>query len=297
MLLLAIKVSSLGLRGGRHRHTAIKVLAASASSVSVYDGGLFSSLSASNDIIMKVGHDESREEGLMLRRSEGILELAYGAASALSKKEKPFHIDFSSPQARRRQKECKKELVVKAMGKPDLVVDMTAGLGRDASLCAASGLQVLLVERNWVLYQLLQDGIQRLSIENPDLASRMAAVNLDAGFTPLEEQAAAFLNLEEGPLSAASINVYLDPMYPPSKIGRKSAVKKDTQVLHRIVGAATDGEEDAANELRLFERAMQIATDKVVVKRPLNSAPLVEEPEATSAVVGSTHRFDVYLSN
>ena len=84
MLFLAIKSSSLGLRGGRHRTKAIKVLAASASSVSVYDGDLFSSLPASDDIIMKVGQDESREEGLILRRSKGILELAHGAASALS---------------------------------------------------------------------------------------------------------------------------------------------------------------------------------------------------------------------
>ena len=101
------------------------------------------------------------------------------------------------------------------MGKPDLVVDMTAGLGRDASLCAASGLQVVLVERNWVLYQLLQDSIRRLSVDNPDLASRMTIVNADASSTDLQNTWAA---LE---LHNASINVYLDPMYPQAKWAAK----------------------------------------------------------------------------
>ena len=288
-MLVTFLSKTWGLRIGLNR--TLRKASCLSASVSLYDGDLLTQLGtfpSSGEVLVKVGEDESIEAGLVLRRSEGILELAWGAGSINNKREKPFCIDFSSPQAQRRQRDYNKELVVKAMGKPDLVVDMTAGLGRDASLCAASGLQVVLMERNWVLFQLLKDALERLSVKNPDLASRMTVVNVDASSADLEKCSAAFNNA-----GSTSINVYLDPMYPPSKIGRKSAVKKDTQMLHRIVGASTGAEGDAANDKRLLERALHVATDRVVVKRPLHAASLLGRAPSGS-VVGSTHRFEVY---
>ena len=289
-------------------------------SVGCYDNELLSSLAPlKGGIISKVGAEFSLESGLVIQRSkDDALEVAWGPANKLAKMERPFRIDFTSPQAQRRQRECNRELVVKAIGKPDLVVDFTAGLGRDASLFAAAGLKVVCVERNWVIYQLLQDALRRLSLEgDEDMARRMVAMNVDSGTTDLERfrsVAASMINerakrdAEEKDYRAppftfkrgVAISVYLDPMYPLGKVGRKSAVKKEARMLHRIVGVSTrnsaeeEKEKEKENDHNLFARAMELATDKVVVKRPINSAPLLEGRVPSSAIMGSTHRFEVY---
>ena len=71
-------------------------------------------------------------------------------------------------------------------------------------------------------------------------------------------------------------------------------MKKDTKMLHRLVGAAEGGKQDADNEAKLFEKALQTATDRVVVKRPLRAASFVSSRKPSSSVIGSTHRFEVY---
>ena len=65
-------------------------------------------------------------------------------------------------------------------------------------------------------------------------------------------------------------------------------------MLHRLVGAAAGGRLDAENDAKLFEKALQIATNRVVVKRPLNAASLVGSRKPSTSVIGSTHRFEVY---
>jgi hypothetical protein len=71
----------------------------------------------------------NEDEGLVLRRcrKDGALEVAWGGASKV--KESPFRIDFTSVTHQRRMKECRSELVVKAVGykQTQLLLDFTAG--------------------------------------------------------------------------------------------------------------------------------------------------------------------------
>ena len=266
--------------------------------VSVADGDLMEALNRIAPVPETEGMtslEGDEEKGLILQRSEdgtGALELAWGRDANV--KESPFRIDFAAKNMQRRFKDCRSELVVKAVGKPDVVFDFTAGLGRDASLCAAAGTPVILFERNWVLFQLLRDAVTRLSETSPELAGRMSVFHLDSGTSSVEEMEGVMLQH----LGAADSrrSVYLDPMYPPDKIGRKSAVKKETQMLHRIIGQSLGGQQEEQNESAMLTRALKLATDRVIVKRPLKSDSLsADEVDSPSAsVTGSTHRFDIY---
>lgn len=104
--------------------------------------------------------------------------------------------------------------------------------------------------------------------------------------------------------------VYLDPMFPQRK--KKSAlVKKGMQMLQALLkedesvgrGTPHDGssraeggrdETRAEEERRLFEVAMHLATRKVVVKRPVHGASIVQHMAPSHAVVSKNGRFDVY---
>ena len=285
----------------RHR---MKALWMSTSKVSIVDEELLVSLNriSPSPSTIKSLIDGSTlnnlEEGLVLQRSKETraLELAWGKDARCAGKEAPFSIDFNSKDMQRRLKHHYSELVVKAIGKPGVILDFTAGLGRDASLCAAAGTPVILFERNWVIFQLLKDALIRLSESNRDLAQRMSVFHLDSGTRPLEEMESRIL--EWGIPNQSSRSVYIDPMYPPDKVGRKSAVKKQAQILHRVVGQSTGKGEDTLNESAMLMRALEIATDRVVVKRPIKSSSITLEgcksSKPSTSVIGSTHRFDIY---
>jgi hypothetical protein len=71
-------------------------------------------------------------------------------------------------------------------------------------------------------------------------------------------------------------------------------VKKKTQILHRLIGHEEG--EDYVNNKQLFLNAMNIATSRIVVKRPLKAKALLDiAPHAV--VEGSTQRFDIYFKN
>ena len=210
-------------------------------------------------------------------------------------KELPFYIDFSSERIQRRCKQAASELVVRAVrsGLPPgaLVYDFTAGLGRDSLLLAAAGLRVVMFERSSVLNLLLQDALERLHRTDPQLHSRLSLIHGDAAWC--------------FPPGDAPDAVYLDPMYPSDEVGRRSNVKKETQMLHRILD--DEGNDDGNNRL-LFEKALVLAQQKVVVKRPIHCDPLLQSPPHTAIrgescrsthplmSIGSTHRFDCYFT-
>ena len=198
-------------------------------------------------------------------------------------------------------------------------------------------------ERNWVVYQLLQDALRRLGDvkgdDNDDIAALAGRIRLhyaDVVAAPEEEirsvvaVMAATMATDSNNDNDLSVSVYLDPMYPAKAIGRRSAVKKSTQMLHRLVGPSSssssslteDGKdryEDADEEdgeQALLLRAVALATNRVVVKRPLRSASIGAKnvakssssssggggsmmvcPSADRKVLGSTHRFDIYVPN
>ncbi len=163
------------------------------------------------------------------------------------------------------------------------VVDLTAGLGRDAFVLASLGATVTLVERNPVVAALLDDGMQRArrhasaagvaDAELADILSRMALVHADSRPWLLALPAAEWPDV-----------IYLDPMFPER---RKSArVKKDMAAFHGLVGADDDADE-------LLAVALERVRYRVVVKRPSGAPPLAGRA-AASAIVGKSTRFDIY---
>jgi 16S rRNA (guanine1516-N2)-methyltransferase len=150
-------------------------------------------------------------------------------------------------------------------GRGDLVVDATCGLGRDTLELAMLGYRVQAFERHPVLALLLRDALS---------ASDLPVVLHEGDARPALRA-----------LPARSVHaVSLDPMFAPRT--KSAGVKKEAQVLQRIVGHDDDGADLVA--------AAWPAAERVVVKRPRHAPPLAEG--VSFVVAGRAMRFDVYLT-
>lgn len=202
----------------------------------------------------------------------------------LRKRDEPklgaIYVDFiSGPMAhRRRFGGGRGEAVAKAVGIKGSyvpsVVDATAGLGRDAFVLASLGCQVRMLERDPVVAALLEDGLQRGYQDaeiGPWLRERMTLLHASS-LTALSD------------LDPRPEVVYLDPMYPHKQ--KSALVKKEMRVFQSLVGPDLDAD-------GLLEPARQLATKRVVVKRP-DYAPPLANVATPNAVVTKGHRFDIY---
>ena len=153
-----------------------------------------------------------------------------------------------------------------------LVLDTTAGLGRDAFIMASLGATVIACERNDYLFQLLQDGLKRAQEQYPDICARI---------TLLPQDAIDFLadNTQQFDV------IYCDPMFPQRQ--KSALVKKEMRVLKDIVGSDLDSTE-------LLQSALAANCKRVVVKRAKTSPPVTEQSPSL-AFSGKSNRFDVYL--
>lgn len=190
--------------------------------------------------------------------------------------ESPISVDFDGGQLgyRLAADRVRHERLVRAAGKISnngLLIDATAGLGRDAALLARAGWQVTMLERQPVLQALLADGLARTQ----ELAEQMSLVAADSVQWLLEHAQVAEV-------------VYLDPMFPERD--KSAAIKKDLLWLQWL--SASQGADDAA-EKQLLEAALLAARRRVVVKRPLR-APCLGGREPASSLTGKTVRFDIY---
>jgi len=183
----------------------------------------------------------------------------------LRRNEKPvidWHIDFLSPSYQNKfaQRGRKKDPLAKAIGlhqKTDLkVLDMTAGLGKDALWLAHCGATVTLVERHPVLAHLLEEAIQALA-QDPHWqasAKRMHVINACAE------------NVLQNTQPETYDVAYYDPMFEPRK--KSALVKKDMQILQALHG-------DEMPDPGVIVIA-QTKVPKVVVKRGQNDKFLCE---------------------
>lgn len=142
------------------------------------------------------------------------------------------------------------------------VVDATAGLGRDAAALALAGFEVTAIERAPPLVALWREAMRRPP-------SRL---------TFLEGDALLLL----GSLPAPDA-VFLDPMYPDAK--RKSAPQKELVILRELVG-------DDVDAPALLALAREVATLRVVVKRPKRAPPLAPPSHSWE---GASTRYDLYM--
>ena len=219
--------------------------------------------------------------------SQNCLQILWNLDSKT--KMKPFFIEFSDPKLERRRENAKSELICKAVGKltnsHSVVWDFTAGLGIDSILLLSAGWKVYMFERNPIIGALLEDALIRFKSKEIELGSNINLLQLDP--------TSLIINNTLNDFNILSPNViYLDPMYTPSFIGRKSKVNKGMQLLHEIIGMEECLDEN--NNQKLFDTALSMTTSRVVVKRPLRSPPLASAiPHET--LRGSTQRFDIYF--
>lgn len=206
--------------------------------------------------------------------------LLYGdgglALQAVHENYKPLCIDFCQGSlAQRRRRSAKQEDVVKAVGlldgKKPAVLDVTAGLGRDAFILASHGYDVVMLERSPIMAALLEDALRRLQQQSAKQPIDLQLMRCDAR-QYLQQQ--AYLE---------STVVYLDPMHPERT--KSALVKKELRMVRDVVGDDPDSGE-------LFELALAHAK-RVVVKRPKLSAYLADK-EPTRQLVGKSTRFDIY---
>ena len=86
----------------------------------------------------------------------------------------PVYSDFAGgPFGYRKTLPLRRELLARAVGfkgQPLDVIDMTAGLGRDAMVLALLGCRVTAIESHPVVFELLEDGLRRAG-RDPELAN------------------------------------------------------------------------------------------------------------------------------
>ncbi len=191
----------------------------------------------------------------------------------------PFSIDFLSNKITRRKnqfglnQEISKAIGIKKDYRPS-VLDTTAGLGRDSFMLASLGCNVTMLERNPVIFLLLQNGLN-IAMEDEEakeIIGRMKLINANS---------IEFLknNLENFDV------IYIDPMFPKSKKSR--LVKKDMQIFREIVGDDLDSSE-------LLKLALKQKVKRIVVKRMMNSENIANI-KPNFEIKGKTTRFDVYI--
>jgi 16S rRNA (guanine1516-N2)-methyltransferase len=192
----------------------------------------------------------------------------------------PVYVDFvhGAVGHRRQFGGGKNQLIAKAVGikasKEKLkVLDVTAGLGRDAFVLASLGCEVLMCERSPVIYQLLQDGLHRAKKE-----AWFQRLNLKL----IQANAIDYLQSRQAFIPDV---IYIDPMFPEKT--KSALVKKEMRVLREVVGDDVDADQ-------LLSLALSVAKKRVVVKRPRLASALTHQVPHHQCV-GKSGRYDVYF--
>lgn len=185
-----------------------------------------------------------------------------------------FFVDFQPKQVAHG-----KDPLLKAMGKFQTVLDITAGWGGDALHIVRSDRKVVAVERNPIVAKLLLQAHTKLSVS---LASQLKFIQADSTNTLFKQH--LFAQLE----SDISFDlVYMDPMFP-EKEGKHAKAKKPMRLMQTLTDEPCDD-----NEKQLFYTAMSIATQRVVVKRSLK-APYIANEIPQGSIKSKLLRFDLY---
>ena len=161
-------------------------------------------------------------------------------------------------------------------GKTPMIVDATAGLGRDSFLLASLGAQVILIERSEKMHALLVDGMNRAENEGGEfreIIGRMSLMKGDAKDLIPELSGEAIL---------------IDPMHPPRQ--KSALVKRELRQVREIVGT----DDDAPDLVRI---ALAHAQNRVVLKWPAKADPIDGLKACTHQILGKTTRYDVFMLN
>lgn len=160
-------------------------------------------------------------------------------------------------------------------GKTPLIIDATAGLGRDSFLLASLGAQVIMIERSEKMHALLMEGMERAESEGGqfrEIIGRMTLLKGDAKDLIPELGGEAIL---------------VDPMHPERK--NSALVKQDLRQVREIVGT----DDDAVDLVRV---AIKHAQKRAVLKWPAKADPIEGLQVCTHQIRGKTTRYDVFMT-
>jgi len=209
--------------------------------------------------------------------------LGLALANADLPKINPVRVDFSAGAMAHRLQQGggRGQALAKACGLKQgvspSVLDATLGLATDAVVLASLGCQVVGIERHPWVAALVEDALQRIKGEADlvwleerfklvigDSTQGMAGLADAAGFQPEV--------------------VYLDPMFPSTE--KTAQVKKEMRFFRDLVGKDLDAGV-------LLEQALDLASHRVVVKRP-RKAPELAGKKPSFSLIGKANRFDIY---
>ncbi len=159
-------------------------------------------------------------------------------------------------------------------GRSPMVVDATAGLGRDAFLLASLGARVILIERSPEIHKLLEDAMARANDAGGEVAEVIERMTL------LRGDARDLL-----PTLSPEI-VLVDPMHPPRK--KTALVKSEMRLIREIVGTGEDS-------IDLMKVALATARKRVVLKWPQRADPMAGIGPPSHQIAGKSTRYDVFM--
>ncbi|MFT5066860.1 MAG: 16S rRNA (guanine1516-N2)-methyltransferase [Yoonia sp.] len=160
-------------------------------------------------------------------------------------------------------------------GKTPMIIDTTAGLGRDSFLLASLGASVIMIERSEKMHALLVQGMKRAANEGGEFREIIARMTL------LKGDAKDLLPALTGEA------ILIDPMHPPRH--NSALVKQELRQVREIVGT----DDDAADLVRV---ALKHARNRVVLKWPTKADPIEGLKPCTHQIRGKTTRYDVFMT-
>ena len=240
-----------------------------------------------NKITIYCGDNGDRDAADMLSRQLGVpladsmgeaLTLVFdGSGLSLVGSGMRYQGDFARTLNRVTKGRLHHEMLVKlAKTKTEhpVAVDAAAGMGEDSFLLAAAGYEVYLFEQDAVIAALLRDALYRAG-EDDRLREIVGRMHLSEGNS-----------IELMPrLGITPEIVYLDPMFPPRK--KSGLIHKKLQLIQKL-------EQPCADERELFDAAAAMHPKKIIIKRPLNGAPLADR-KPSYTVKGKAIRYDVVV--
>jgi 16S rRNA (guanine1516-N2)-methyltransferase len=240
------------------------------------------SLERAEDLSRQLGvplmtRDFTGTTGVKLLVTANALSLAFTD----KRRGKPYAVDFLSTawRARWQQGLAGQHIFRRALGvrdRPLDILDATAGFGQDAAMMAVMGCPVIAIEKSPVVALVLRDGLKRF--EEESLQARLNLIQV------VEADSMDYLS---GLTAESSPDViYIDPMFSKPKKSAKSP--KEMQLLQELLP-----ESPISDVIRLLERALEKARQRVVVKQPLKARALKAGP--THMFKGQSIRYDVYV--
>lgn len=202
-----------------------------------------------------------------------------------------IHVDFVSGALAHRRKYGggQGQAIAKAIGMknyklPLSILDVTAGLAKDAFVLACLGCSVTMIERNEIVAELVSSALRHA--ENSEEFQDI----LQTGFKLIQTDAVDYLStLINKPDVIYPDVIYMDPMYPERK--KSASVKKNMQMLQKLIG---HDDNKSIDEAELFNLALTKANKRVVVKRP-KGAPTLTAKVPTMSINSKITRYDVYV--